>query len=389
VGTVTLLLIFGLVMVLSSSAVQSIANGNSPYAQFLNQAQFALMGLPVLLIASRLSLRTYKRLAWPALILALALQALTFFPAFALSQGGNTGWIRIPGINLVMQPAEVGKLALAIWLGMVLGSRQHMLGRWSRVIFPAVPGAVAVIGFVLVGHDLGTALVIGLLALGAFWVAGASGKLLGLGAGFAMIIVGYLFIHSQANSNRLNRILATYGSGCDVAADCYQFQHGQFALGSGGVFGVGLGASREKWGLLPEAHNDFIYAIIGEELGLFGTLMVLGLFVALGVGMTRVIRRHKDPFVQVTTAAVACWVVGQAFINIGVVIGVFPVIGLPLPLVSAGGSALITTMAALGMVISFARTEPGAEFALAARRSAVRQSVAVLGGRKRGKGSRR
>ncbi len=133
--------------------------------------------------------------------------------------------------------------------------------------------------------------------------------------------------------------MATYRECTDTLGECYQSMHGLYALGTGGLTGVGLGASREKWSYLPEAHNDFIFAVIGEELGLLGTLLVLGLFVIVGVATSRIVRRHPDPFVKITTAGIACWIVGQAFINIGVVIGLLPVIGVPLPLVSAGGSA--------------------------------------------------
>jgi len=383
-GATGLLLLLGLVMVLSSSAVTSIAAGESPYSAFLTQAQFAIIGLPVLVVAMRLPVRVYKALAWPALLAAVVLLVAVMFMGDAV--GGNRNWIALGPVRF--QPSELAKLALAVWLGAVLGRKQRLLGRWSHVIWPAVPGAVLVVGLVLAGHDLGTALIIIVLTLGAFWVAGASGKLLALGSSIAAAIVGYVFIVGQSSGDRLGRIFATYGTCVDPQGECYQSIHGLYALGSGGVFGLGLGASREKWRYLPEAHNDFIYAVIGEELGLLGTLMVLGLFVALGIAMSRVVRRHPDPFVKVTTAAVACWVVGQAFVNIGVVIGVLPVIGVPLPLVSAGGSALVTTMAALGMVISFARSEPGAAEALAARGSVVRSTITVLGRGRRRRGAR-
>ncbi|QAY62338.1 putative lipid II flippase FtsW [Xylanimonas allomyrinae] len=375
VGTTSLLLVLGLVMVLSSSAVTSIAGGASPYAAFFNQAKFAIMGLPVMLIATRIPVRWYKRVAWPALLVVLALLVAVMFVGIEVK--GNRNWLGHGSLRF--QPSEVAKVGLSLWLGAVLGRKQRLLGKWSQVIVPAVPGVFLVLALVLAGHDLGTALILIALALGAFWVSGAPARLLGLGAGLAAAIVGYVFIYAQTGSDRLNRILATYGPCTDTQGECYQSLHGLYALGSGGVLGLGLGASREKWRYLPEAHNDFIYAVIGEELGLLGTLTVLGLFVALGIAMSRVVRRHPDPFVKVATAAVACWVVGQAFVNIGVVIGVLPVIGVPLPLVSAGGSALVTTMAALGMVISFARDEPGAAEALAARGSVVRRSLAVIG----------
>ncbi|WP_159797659.1 peptidoglycan glycosyltransferase FtsW [Puerhibacterium puerhi] len=383
VGSTAALLVFGLVMVLSSSTITSIAESASPYTEFLNQARFALIGLPVMLVATRIPVRWYKNLAWPGLVVALVLQALTFVPALSASKGGNAGWIRVPVIG-TMQPAEIGKLVLAVWLGTVLGRKRHLLGRWNHALLPALPGAGGLLALILGGKDLGTAMVVMALVAGAFWVAGIPAKLFGLMAGGAATLVVGVFIIGQSGGNRLSRIMAAYGPCTDTQGECYQSLHGMYGLGTGGLLGVGLGASREKWRYLPEAHNDFIYAVIGEELGLFGTLTVLALFVILGVAMSRLVRRHPDPFVQVTTAAVACWVVGQAFLNIGVVIGVLPVIGVPLPLVSAGGSALVTTMAALGMIISFARTEPGTAEALAARGSVVRRSLAVLGrGRRR------
>ncbi|WP_454044158.1 putative lipid II flippase FtsW [Cellulosimicrobium sp. Marseille-Q8652] len=375
VGATTLLTIIGLVMVFSSSAVTEIAEGRSPFTALLSQGQFVLIGLPVLLVAARLPVRWYKALAWPALAASLGLLVAVLF--VGSSRGGNTGWIALGAFSF--QPSEIAKLALALWLGVVLGRKQHLLGRWRHVIVPAVPGALVVVGLVLGGHDLGTALVIMLLVAGAFFVSGASTRLLGLGAAAAAFVVGYAFILQQDGGDRLGRIMATYGECVDTLGECYQPTHGLWALGTGGLTGVGLGASREKWNYLPEAHNDYIFAVIGEELGLLGTLLVLGLFVVLGLAMSRIVRRHPDPFVKITTAAIACWIVGQAFINIGVVIGLLPVIGVPLPLVSAGGTALIMTMAALGVVISFARTEPGAAEALAARGSVVRRSLAVVG----------
>ncbi|MEU2201187.1 putative lipid II flippase FtsW [Isoptericola sp. NPDC019482] len=383
VGATGLLLVIGLVMVLSSSTITSIAAGDSPFAAFLVQARFALIGLPLMLVAARLPVRWYKRLAWPALLVSLAM--LVAVPFVGKLVNGNRNWLVVGPIQF--QPSELAKLALAVWLGAVLGRKQHLLGRWGQAIVPGVLGLAAVLGLVMAGHDLGTALILALLGLGAYWVSGAPASLLVVGGIGAALVVGWAFILNQGSSDRLTRILAAYGTCTDTQGQCYQSIHGMYGLGTGGLFGVGLGASREKWKYLPEAHNDFIYSVIGEELGLFGTLLVLALFAVLGVAMARVVRRHPDPFVKITTAAIGCWVVGQAFVNIGVVIGVLPVIGVPLPLVSAGGSALVTTMVALGVVISFARSEPGAAEALAARRSVVKRSVAVLSRRGRAGGA--
>ncbi|WP_402467987.1 putative lipid II flippase FtsW [Isoptericola aurantiacus] len=373
VGATGLLLVIGLVMVLSSSTVTSIAAGESPYAEGVTQARFALIGLPVMLLAARTPVHWYKRMAWPVLLLAVGLLVAVLLVGEATN--GNQNWLPLGPVRF--QPSELAKLALAVWLGAVLGRKQHLLGSVPHALVPAVPGALVVLGLVMAGNDLGTALIIAALVAGALWIAGAPTRLLlPMGVLGAVLVVVYAVL---GNSDRMGRILATYGGCADQASECYQSLHGLYGLGTGGLFGVGLGASREKWRYLPEAHNDFIFAIIGEELGLLGTLCVLALFAVLGVAMARVVRRHPDPFVKIATAAVACWIVGQAFVNIGVVVGLLPVIGVPLPLVSAGGSALVATMAALGMVISFARSEPGASEALATRGGVVRRSLTVLG----------
>ena len=373
-GATALLVVLGLVMVLSSSSVESLAKGRSPYAEFLKQAQFALMGLPLLWLASRLPVRAYKVAAWPLLGLGALAQLAVFTPLGADAVGGNRNWIALG--SFTAQPSEAVKFALSIWLGVVLARKRPLLQEWKHALIPAVPVGALMIGLVLIGHDLGTALVMMLLVAGAMFVAGVPMRMFSVAVAVAVVAAGVLAIASE---NRVARIFSWLSDDCDVTSDCYQTLHGGWGLATGGWTGIGLGASREKWSYLPEAHNDFIFAIIGEELGLIGTLLVLVLFALIALAMFRVIRRHTDPFVQITTGAIVCWVIGQALVNIAVVIGLAPVIGVPLPLVSAGGSALITTMAAIGVVISFARDEPGAAEALAARPSVVRRSLAVIG----------
>nr|WP_297425959.1 putative lipid II flippase FtsW [uncultured Actinotalea sp.] len=373
-GATVLLLTIGLVMVLSSSSVDSLSatDGRSPYAIFVNHARFALVGVPLAVVASLLPVRFYRRIAWPALGLALVLQLLPLTP-LGYEVGGNKAWIRIGGFTA--QPAEAAKLALAVWLAAVLATKRHLLHQWQHVVVPAVLGAGAVLGLVLVGRDLGTAIVVLLLVAGALFVAGVPMRMLAVAGAAAAAGVAAL---AATSSNRVARITAFFSGDCDVQGACYQPFRGAIALGSGGWTGVGLGESTEKWSYLPEAHNDFIFAIIGEELGLAGTLLVVALFGVLAVGVTRVVRRHTDPFVQVAAGAIGAWVIGQAVINIGVVVGLLPVVGVPLPLVSAGGSALVTTLLALGVLLGFARHEPGAAEALSARAVTVRRSLAVL-----------
>jgi cell division protein FtsW len=380
-GATTILVVLGLVMVLSSSSVDSLAADKSPYAEFLKQAQFAILGVPVLLVMSRLPIAALKRLAWPMLIGAGVLQLLVFTP-LGLGAGGNTNWIGVGPVT--MQPSEVVKLALAVWMGAVLARKQALVHDWKHAAIPVLPVGGGMVGLVLLGHDLGTALVLMLLVGGGMYLAGVPLRIFAAaGLVAALGVVGLV----TTSANRMSRLTCLFSGTCDPTAEGYQTLHGQWGRATGGWWGIGLGASREKWSYLPAAHNDFIFAIIGEELGLVGTLLVLGLFGLLGLAMSRIIRRHPDPFVTITTGAISVWIVGQAFINIAVVIGLAPVVGVPLPLVSAGGSALIMTMAAIGVLISFACQEPGAAEALAARPGVVRRSLAVLG--RAGRGARR
>lgn len=373
-----MLLVLGLVMVLSSSSVDSLESGKPVYAEFLKQGQFALLGVIPMLLAARLPPRFYQKIAWWGLLFGFGFQALIFTP-LAQSKYGNTNWVHFGG-GISVQPSEFLKIALAVWLGAVLGRKIKLLDQWKHVVIPAVPAVLLALLLVLGGNDAGTAMIFMLLAAGALFVAGAPLRIFGVAAAALLVSLAALVISSP---NRTARIFAWLGINNDAAAtlvdNSFQTQRGLWGLGTGGITGVGLGAGRQKWSALPAAHNDFIFSVIGEELGLLGTLCVLVLFALLGLGMVRVIRRHPSPFVKITTAAIACWIVGQALINIGVVVGLVPVIGVPLPLVSAGGSALIATMLALGIVISFARDEPGAQEMLKARTSVVRRSMAVIG----------
>lgn len=319
------------------------------------------------------------------LLAALFLQALTL-TGFGHSVNGNSGWLDLGGVTV--QPAEILKLALALWLGAVLGRKRALLGQWRHVLVPAAPVVVIALGLVLGGNDLGTTIVLCLVVAAAFIVSGAEWKLLTMGGVLAAVGMVGLFV--VGNSNRTDRISAVYGacadavrgqvSSADAADACYQSVHGMWGLATGGLLGVGLGSSREKWSYLPAAVNDFIYSVLGEEFGLFGTLVVLALFGVLGFAMARVVMRHPDPFVKVATAGISAWIVGQAIINICVVVGLLPVIGVPLPLMSAGGSALIATLLAIGVVLAFARDEPGAREALAARPHVIRRTFSVVAG---------
>jgi cell division protein FtsW len=219
----------------------------------------------------------------------------------------------------------------------------------------------------------------GAIVAAVLFTAGVPRRLFVWGSGVMLAGAVALVLTSP---NRLGRFDVWLGKDTDPYGAARQPLHGRYALADGGWWGVGLGASREKWQWLPEAHNDFIFAILGEELGLPGTLVTLGLFCVFALVCYRIVLRTEDPFVKIATGGIMAWIVVQAFVNIGAVIGLLPVIGLPLPLVSYGGSSLMTTMVALGILLSFARNEPGCADALSAKPSVVRRTVAVLPGRR-------
>lgn len=349
-STAILLTLFGLVMVLSATS----ADPEVPYGDALKQGVFALIGIPLMLLVSRLPVSFLGKIAWPALIAATALQLLIFVPGLRVSSDGNTNWIRIAGFQL--QPSEFLKLALALWIAFVLLRKQARLGIWHHVFIPVVPVSILVIGTVIGGHDLGTAMVLVLVVLGCLFFSGVKLRLflLPVIAG----IVGVL-VYALSSENRMKRILAALNPGsCDITDECYQAAHGVWGMANGGVFGVGLGNSQEKYGWLPAAANDYIFAIVGEELGLIGGLLVLALFAFFAVGAFHIIRKTDDPFIRVATGGIVVWVIGQALINIGVVLRVFPVMGVPLPFMSQGGTALLSVLLACGVLLAFARTMP-------------------------------
>ena len=368
----TLLISVGLVMVLSSSSVGNISRGDSGFAGLLRQGTFAGMGLVALVIAALMPPGFYRRAAWILFGVGLALQCLVHVPGLGVEVYGNRNWIQIGSQRL--QPSEFLKLALAVWIGALLSIKRPLLHRPFHLLVPLLPGVAAALGLVILGRDLGTTLVMGMLVAGAVWVSGVPRRWF-VAAG-AVGLVGVIAL-TVTSSNRMSRINNWIHGTCP-GDSCLQSEQGLMGLAEGGWWGVGLGESRQKWGRLPAAEDDYIFAIIGEELGLIGTLGVLALFTALALLMFRMITRLDDHFMQITVAGISAWLLGQAFVNMMVVTGLLPVIGVPLPFISSGGSALLASMTALGVLISFARREPGAAEAIGARLSSVRSSISVL-----------
>jgi cell division protein FtsW len=351
-STALLLTGFGLVMVLS--ATSALDGGQDPFGHVLRQGVFALVGIPLMFVISRFPLKFWKRMAWPGLIAATVFQLLVFTP-LGVEANGNRNWISIAGFQA--QPAEFLKLALALWLGFVLYRKRTRLGVWHHVFIPVVPVAAIVIATVLAGRDLGTAMILVLILLGALFFSGVKLRIFLLPAIAAAGAVAFLAIDSP---DRMRRIMSFLDQDClaTYLTDCYQPLHGIWGLAGGGVFGLGLGNSREKYDWLPAAANDYIFAIVGEELGLIGCAVALALFALFAVGAFHIIRKTDDPFVRITSGAITVWIVGQALINIGVVLRVFPVLGVPLPFMSQGGTSLLSVLLACGVLLSFARTLP-------------------------------
>ncbi|MDN5805851.1 MAG: putative lipid II flippase FtsW [Brevibacterium sp.] len=369
----------GLVMVLSASSITSYDGGEgSSFAYFNKQAGFVAMGIVLMTVATVVPLHWWHRLAWPALGLGVLLQVAVFVPGIGKATKGNANWIQFGSFQL--QPSEFLKIALAVWLGYVLASKHGKMTTFAHAMIPVVPGIVIALGLVIGGNDLGTGLVLMAMALACLFIGFFPWKYFFLLFG-ALAVVAASFVFSS--ENRLRRITAALTghvdqTASDVTGQAWQSNHGLFSLASGGWLGVGLGASREKWSWLPEAHNDFIFAIIGEELGLLGSLAVILMFAALACGLVRVILRSKSRFIQIATAGLFAWLIGQAAINICVVTGLLPVIGLPLPFVSYGGSSIVASLLAVGVILSFARTEDGASAAIKVHKDRVRSSFAVL-----------
>jgi cell division protein FtsW len=369
-------------MVLSSSSVESLRQLHSSYTIFAKQAMFAAVGLPLAVVAAVLPVRAWKALAWPLLFVGVCALLLVIVAGHAVN--GNQNWVNIGGFTL--QPSEAVKLALVVWVAAVLERKRPLFQETVHAVVPVLPVTVLLLGLVLAGRDLGTALVLMGLVGALMFTAGVPLRVFVVSGAVSGAAV---FALVASSANRMDRLAHWSGQASDPQGTGWQPLHALWALASGGWWGLGLGESRQKWSWLPEAHNDFIFAIIGEELGLIGTLAVLALFALLAVGLFRVVLAADDVFVKIATGGVLAWVLGQALVNIGAVVGLLPVIGVPLPLVSSGGSALMTTLIALGMVLGFARRVPGASEALASRPSVVARSLAVLPSRTRGRNSGR
>ncbi len=374
-GITTLLVALGLVMVLSTSSVAQLAEGASPYSGFQHQLVGVLLGLPCMWLAARASPGLFRAAAYPLMFVSIV--GLLLVPLIGVKSGGATRYLEIGPVPF--QPSELAKLAFLLWGADLLARKEKLrqLGDWRYLLIPLLPGAGLLCMLVMLGDDLGTTFVLLVIFLALLWVVGTPIRLYAGILGMIGLVLLILIVVAGYRSQRLSIFLHPQGN--PTGADMQAIQ-GKWAVGSGSWFGVGLGASRQKWGWVPNDTTDFIFAILGEELGLVGTLCVSLLYGGLAFAGLRIAGRARDTFVRLAAAGATAWIVVQALVNISTVLGLLPITGVPLPLVSSGLSSLIVTMVALGMLMSFAKREPGATEALAAADpGAARRVLSWLG----------
>ncbi len=350
-GATAFLALGGLVMVLSASSVSAYARFGDPFLYFQRQAAYAVVGAGGLWLTSRMRYRAWRRLSLPLLGLTVVLLVLVLHPSAGVSAYGASRWLTYGPVTV--QPSEIAKLALVVTTAAVLARKWGRLDRIGHIALPLLPIVLAVCALVMLQPDLGTTLIIAGTVFLMLFAAGVRLRYL-MVSGTVGLAVGIALIFS-ADYRRI-RFLAFLDPWADATNTGYQLVQSLIALGSGGFFGVGLGASRQKWLYVPNAHTDFIFSILGEELGLVGELAVLVAFGLLVLAGVRIAARAPDVFGRLLAAGIVGWFGLQALVNLGAVTGMLPITGVPLPFLSYGGSSLVVSLAAVGILWNVART---------------------------------
>jgi cell division protein FtsW len=353
--SVALLSLFGVIMVFSASSIYSLDTRGSAVAIFIRQLLFLFISIPMVLVMSRLSLNTWRNLAKFGLVLSIIILLALRIPGVGKSVNGNTNWISLGVVDV--QPSELAKFLLILWSSQLLASRISAGFIRFNVLALIAPGFIVVSGLILWGRDLGTASVIMAILGGLLFVSGIPLRLIGTLVAAGAIALAFFIVTAPYRAARWSVFLNPFNPE-QYKNEGWQPAHSLLGLASGGIFGVGLGGSRQKWGNLPEAHTDFIFAIIGEELGLIGTLFILGLLATLIYSILRIAISAEDSFTRFACAGIASWFAIQSVLNIGSALSLLPVVGVTLPLVSYGGSALIATYMGIGFVASSALRNP-------------------------------
>ena len=360
------LLFIGVVMILSASTTVSYKQFNNQYIIFLRQLMFAGIGIIMMIAISFLPKVFFFKWAKVALWLSIILLGLVLIPGIGISVAGQRNWISLWG-PFRLQPSEIAKLTLIVWGSVVLSKQvRSKVTTWQNLLVPVFPVGVIVSILVILQGDLGTALIIGPILLSLFYAIGAPLRLFTWSTIFGLFAI---FLLSIQEGYRIQRFLSWINPSAENQDAGWQVMHGKYALASGGWTGIGLGASKEKWGWLPAAHTDFIFAVVGEEIGLVGTVIVLIFIGTIAFVALSLARKTNDLFTKLIATSVAAWIVVQSIINIGAVLGLLPVTGVPLPLVSYGGSSLVFTMSAIGVLMAVLRAEPSVKADLKKRKS--------------------
>ena len=350
-----LLTTIGVVEVFSASSVYAFTNYDNSFWFLERQAIYAAIGIGALLLTARMRYTAWRRMSGPLVVISVVLLLLALHPTAGSSVYGASRWIGLGPFTL--QPSEFAKLALIAFTAAVLAQKEGKLDDWLHLALPLGPVVLLVAGIVMLQRDLGTTIVIVGSVLLMLFVAGARLRHLTVTGVIALGGLAYLIF---GTAYRRARFLSFFDPWKDPLRNGYQLIQGLIALGSGGWFGVGLGASRQKWAYLPNAHTDFIFAVLGEELGLIGELVVLVAFGVMIYAGIRIAVRAPDTFGRLLAAGITSWIGLQAIVNLGAVTGLLPITGVPLPFVSFGGSALIVTLGAVGVLASIARAGGGA-----------------------------
>ena len=349
--------ILGAVMVFSASSIYSLENKGNSFSVIGRQLFFLFLSIPLGYLASRQKLERWKNLARFGFLISAIVLMIVAIPGVGKSVNGNQNWISLGFVDI--QPSEIVKMLMILWAAHMLATREYAGRHHTNVLALITPGFALVMVLIMLGRDLGTTAVFAAILAGLLWVSGVSGKIFGGVLASAFTLIALAIATAPYRAQRFLVVLDPFAPE-DYKNAGWQPAHSLLGLASGGVFGVGLGASRQKWGNLAEAHTDFIFSVIGEELGLFGTIIVLLLFSALIFSIFRIALRAKDPMSKYACAGIGSWLAFQTIMNIGSATSMIPVVGVTLPLISYGGSSLVATYLALGFVLGAARRDPAA-----------------------------
>ncbi len=371
-GTVAALTGLGLTMVLSASAVRSLHESGNSFSIVGKQALFLALSLPMAFAAMKLKPALWIRVSHLALLLSFGFLALPFIPGLGKTVNGNTNWIAFAGFTL--QPSEFAKFGLIIWCAAKLAvldrrtlSPEQVKTSGLTFLKFLLPGFLGMELFVLAGRDVGTAVIIGMIFAGILFIAGLPYRFMAISAGAALAVLASLVMSSANRRSRFAALINPFADQYYKGAG-WQPAHSLMGLASGGLLGIGIGASKQKWGGLAEAHTDFIFSVIGEELGLIGTLIVITLFGLLIMSIFKIALLAHTSFERYATAGIGCWITMQIAINLGSVLSLIPVVGVTLPFVSYGGSSLLSLYIAIGFVLGVARRSENIRTAILARR---------------------